>query len=69
LVDGPLPVVLFRGFGFLSPANAATVLALTVRAFAVASAIYLIIELSMLSTGAFRVSPAALEQTIDAIDR
>jgi hypothetical protein len=62
-------MVLFCGFGFLSPTNPTTVVALALGAFAVASAVFLIIELSMPFTGAFRVPPAALEQTIDAIDR
>jgi hypothetical protein len=38
-------------------------------AFAVGSAIFLILELSEPYSGLFRISPAALEQTIDTIDR
>jgi hypothetical protein len=38
-------------------------------AFAVASAIFLILELSEPYSGLFRISPAALEQTIAAMDR
>jgi len=60
---------LFCGFGLLSRVNATTLAALAFGAFAVASAIFLILELSQPYTGLFRTSPAALEQTIDAIDK
>jgi hypothetical protein len=62
-------VFLFCGFGLLSRINATTLAALMFGAFAVASAIFLILELSQPYTGLFRTSPAALEQTIDAIDK
>jgi hypothetical protein len=60
---------LFCGFGLLSQINATTLGALAFGAFAVASAIFLILELSQPYTGLFRTSPAALEQTIEAIDK
>jgi hypothetical protein len=60
---------LFCGYGLVSRANATTLGALTFGAFAVASAIFLILELSQPYTGTFRISPAALEETIDAIDK
>ncbi len=60
---------LFCGFGLLSPINATTIGSLAFGAFAVGSAIFLILELSEPYTGLFRVSPAALEQTIDSIDK
>jgi hypothetical protein len=60
---------LFCGFGLLSHINATTLAALAFGAFAVASAIFLILELSQPYTGLFRTSPAALVQTIEAIDR
>jgi hypothetical protein len=60
---------LFCGFGLLSHINATTLAALAFGAFAVASAIFLILELSQPYTGLFRTSPAALEQTIEAIDK
>lgn len=60
---------LFCGFGLLSQINATTLAALGFGAFAVASAIFLILELSQPYTGLVRMSPAALEQTIEAIDR
>jgi uncharacterized BrkB/YihY/UPF0761 family membrane protein len=60
---------LFCGFGLISRVNATTLTALAFGAFSVASAILLILELSQPYTGLFRTSPAALEQTIEAIDR
>jgi hypothetical protein len=60
---------LFCGFGLLSRLNATTLGALAFGAFAVGSAIFLIRELSQPYTGLFRISAAALEQTIDAIDK
>jgi hypothetical protein len=60
---------LFLGFGVLSGSNTTTVVALAMGAVSVASAIYLIHDLSEPYSGAFRVSPAALEQTIEAIDK
>ena len=60
---------LFCGFGLLSRTNATTLAALAFGAFAVASAIFLILELGQPYTGVFRTSPAALVQTIEAIDK
>lgn len=60
-------LLLFCGFGVLSPLNPTTVVALGFGAFAGASAIFLILELNAPYTSLFRISPAALEQTIDAI--
>jgi len=59
---------LFCGFGVLSGTNSTTIVALGLGAISVASAIYLIQDLSQPYSGLFRVSPAAIEQTIDAID-
>jgi hypothetical protein len=61
--------LLFCGFGLLSRANATTVTALTLGSFAVGGAVFLILELSSPYTGLFRISPAAIEQTIDALDK
>jgi hypothetical protein len=61
--------ILFFGFGMLSRITATTLAAMALGAFAVGSAIFLILELSEPYTGLFRISPAALEQTIEAIDR
>jgi len=60
---------LFCGFGMLSRLNATTLAALAFGAFAVASAVFLILELSAPYTGVFRISPAAIEQTIESIDK
>ena len=60
---------LFCGFGLLSRVNATTIAALAFGAISVGSAIFLILELSQPYTGLFRISPAALEQTIEAIDK
>jgi hypothetical protein len=60
---------LFCGFGLLSRLTATTLAALAFAAFAVGSAIFLILELSSPYTGLFRISPAAIEQTIRAIDK
>jgi hypothetical protein len=60
--------LLFAGFGLLSCINGTTVAALAFGAFAVASAVFLILELSRPFTGLFRIPPAALEQTISALD-
>ena len=62
-------MLLFCGFGLVSDANSTTVIALALGAFAVASAVFIIIELSHPYTGMFRIPPAALEQTIAAIDK
>jgi hypothetical protein len=49
--------------------TATTLAALAFGAFAVGSAIFLILELSAPYTGMFRISPAAIEQTIATIDK
>ena len=60
---------LFCGFGLLSPINATTIGSHGSGAFAVGSAIFLILELSQPYSGLVRISPAALEQTADSIDK
>ena len=60
---------LFCGYGLLSKLTATTIGALAFGALAVGTGIFLILELSQPYTGLFRISPAALEETIDAIDR
>ena len=61
-------LLLFCGFGVLSRLNPTTVAALGFGAFAVASAIFLILELNAPFTGLFRIPGAALEETIAALD-
>jgi hypothetical protein len=60
---------LFCGFGLLSKLNATTLGALAFGAFAVGSGIFLILELSQPYTGLFKISPAALQETVDSIDK
>jgi hypothetical protein len=60
---------LFCGFGVLSGANPTTIGALAAGAISVASAMYLILNLSQPYTGDFRVSPAALEQALEALGK
>jgi hypothetical protein len=57
-------VALFCGFGLMSKGNAMSVVALVFGALAVASAIYLILDLSSPYSGLFRASPAPLEQVL-----
>ena len=60
-------MLLFCGFGILSRLNATSVVAVRVGAFAVASAIFLILELNEPFRGLFRIPGASVEQTIKAI--
>jgi hypothetical protein len=52
---------LFFGFGLMSKGNAMSVVALAYGAAAVASAMYMILDLSSPYSGPFRVSPAPLQ--------
>jgi hypothetical protein len=56
--------LLFCGYGVLSRANATTVATLALGAAAVASAIFLILELSQPYTSSFRLAPTLIEQSI-----
>ncbi len=60
--------LLFFGYGLLSKRNTTTLVALGFGSVCVAFAIFIIVELGEPYSGLFRISPAALEQTIDAID-
>ncbi|MGO9769118.1 MAG: hypothetical protein ACLPSW_06105 [Roseiarcus sp.] len=60
-------LLLFCGHGLLSRANATVVATLALGGFAVASAIFLILELNQPYTGLFRISPAVLMQTLEAM--
>ena len=60
---------LFFGIGLYAPSNALVTAALTFGALSIAFAIFLILELGLPYTGLFLVSPAALEQTIEFIDK
>lgn len=60
-------VLLFCGFGVLSRLNATSVAAAFVGAFAVASAILLILELNAPFTGLVRIPSASVVETIKAL--
>jgi hypothetical protein len=60
-------LILFCGFGLLSRINATVVVALSFGAFAVGTAIFLILELSEPYTGLFRLPPAAIEQMLEVL--
>jgi hypothetical protein len=60
-------MLLFFGFGVVSGLNATSLGALAFGAFAVASAIFLILELSQPFSGLFRIPTASIEQTMGAL--
>ena len=60
-------LLLFCGYGLVSPVNATVIATLALGAIAVASAIFLIIELSQPYSGLFRIPAAALKQTIEGL--
>jgi hypothetical protein len=61
--------LLFAGFGMLSRINATTLAAMGLGAISVASAIFLILELSQPYTSLLRISSAGLEQVIVDLDK
>ena len=61
--------LLFCGFGLLSRRNWTTICVLALGASSVASAIFLILELSQPYTSLLRISPADLEQVIVDLDK
>lgn len=61
--------LLFLGYGVLSRANATTIAALGLGGAAVASAMFLILELSQPYTSSFQLSPALIEETIVELGR
>jgi hypothetical protein len=60
-------LILFCGFGILSRLNATTLTALAFGAFAVGSALFLILELSQPFNGLFRIPSAAYDQMLDSL--
>jgi len=56
---------LFFGIGLYAESNSVVIAAMTFGALSIAFAIFLILEFGMPYTGLFRVTPAALEQTIE----
>ena len=61
--------ILFFGFGLMSGGNAASFIMVAVGALAVASAAYLIVDLSGPYAGLFRVSSAPLDQVLAFISK
>jgi hypothetical protein len=62
-------MLLFAGYGVLARLNATAVAAAFVGAFAVGSAVFLILELNAPFTGLFRIPAAAMEQTLSVLNR
>src|SRR5271165_5048618 len=62
-------LILFCGFGLLSRLNATTIASVAFGAFAVGSALFLILELSQPFTGVFRVPSGAFDQMLTTLDR
>jgi len=60
---------LFLGNGLAAPPNAVTILAHLAGAIAIASAIFLILELSTPYTGLIRLSPAGLDRMIEGLGK
>jgi len=54
----------FLGYGLMSKGNATSIVAIAVGALAIGSAFYMILDLSNPYSGAFRTSPAPLEQAL-----
>ena len=61
--------LLFFGFGLLARVNRASVVGLGVGAASVASAVFLIVELSTPYSGLLQLSPAPVLQTIEALNK
>ena len=62
-------VALFFGIGLFAESNSLVLSALAFGALSIAFAIFLILELGQPYTGLMRVSPAALEQAIEIVDK
>jgi hypothetical protein len=60
---------LFFGIGLYAEPNGLVYAALAFGALSIAFAIFLIFEFGLPYTGLFRVSPAALQQTIEYMDK
>ena len=62
-------LILFFGYGLLSRINATTLTALGFGAFAVGSALFLILELSQPFTGVFRIPSGAYDEMLASLDK
>ena len=61
-------LLMFCGYGLVSPANRTVVAALGLGAITIASAVFVIIELSDPYSGTFKLSARPVQQTIEALD-
>ncbi len=62
-------MLLFTGFGVLARLNGTAVLAALIGAFAVGSAVFLILELNEPFSGLFRIPAAAMEETVSVLNK
>jgi hypothetical protein len=62
-------LILFCGFGLLSRINATTLAAVAFGAFAVGSALFLILELSHPFTGLFRIPSGAFDEMLASLNK
>ena len=60
-------LLLFCGYGLVSPVNATVMVSLGLGAVAVASAIFMIVELSQPYSGWFRIPSAGMTQALEAL--
>ena len=61
--------ILFCGFGLMSKGHAMSIIAVLVGAIAVASSVYMILDLSSPYSGIFRPSTAPLEQVLEVMGK
>jgi hypothetical protein len=62
-------MLLFAGYGVMARLNGTAVVAAFIGAFAVGSAVFLILELNAPFTGLFRIPPAAIQQTLAVLNK
>jgi hypothetical protein len=62
-------MLLFGGYGVLARLNGTAIVAAFIGAFAVGSAIFLILELNQPFTGLFRIPPAAMQQALTVLEK
>jgi hypothetical protein len=62
-------ILLFAGYGVMARLNGTAVVAAFIGAFAVGSAVFLILELNQPFTGFFRIPAVAVEQTLAVLNK
>lgn len=62
-------LLLFAGYGVLARLNGTAILAAIIGAFAVGSAIFLILELNQPFTGLFRIPGSSMEQALSVLNK